>query len=220
VMATGHGAVSPCDGGVLINTSRMKGVRVDPEAQTARVEPGALWTDVIPEAQVFGLAELVVSSSVVAVVGYTIGGGFGWLGRKYGFHADSMREADVVSADGELLEVSTYEHPDLFWGLKGGGNFGIVTSMEFALYPLTTVYGWNLFCASSGGAQGSLRPDQPLPLRPQHPALFGAKVRSWKKITLLPLRQELPSWVAFTEVPRRRFCDLCLDGALGSSIIF
>src|SRR5918993_2615114 len=146
VMATGHGFVSPCDEGVLINTSRMKGVRVDPETQTARVEPGALWTDVIPEAQVFGLAGLVGSSSIVGVVGYTMGGGLGWLGRKYGFHADSMREADVVSADGELLKVSAYEHPDLFWGLKGGGgNFGIVTSLEFALYPLTAVFGGNLF---------------------------------------------------------------------------
>jgi FAD/FMN-containing dehydrogenase len=90
----------------------------------------------------------VGSSSIVGVVGYTMGGGFGWLGRKYSFHADSMREADVVSADGELLKVSAYEHPDLFWGLKGGGgNFGIVTSMEFALYPLTNVYGGNLFYA-------------------------------------------------------------------------
>src|SRR5919199_5418643 len=155
VMATGHGVASPCDGGILINTSRMKGVRVDPEAQIARVEPGALWSDVIPEAQVFGLAGLVGSSSGVGVVGYTMGGGFGWLGRKYGFNADSVREADVVSADGELLRVSAYEHSDLFWGLKGGGgNFGIVTSMEFALYPLTTVYGGNLFYPPEGTAKG------------------------------------------------------------------
>ena len=146
VLATGHAVAAPCDGGVLINTSRMRGVRVDPEAQTARVEAGALWRDVIPEAQVFGLAGLLGSSSGVGVVGYTMGGGFGWLGRKYGFNADSVREADVVTADGELLRVSAYEHPDLFWGLKGGGgNFGVVTSLEFALYPLTTVYGGNLF---------------------------------------------------------------------------
>ena len=104
VMATGHGVASPCDGGVLINTSRMKGVRVDPEAQTARVEPGALWTDVIPEAQVFGLSGLAGSSSVVGVVGYTMGGGFGWLGRKYGFHAD-IREHLAYVAE----EMSPYE---------------------------------------------------------------------------------------------------------------
>src|ERR671916_176263 len=146
VMATGHGVASPCDGGVLINTSQMRGVRIDPAAPTARIEPGALWADVIPEAQVFGLAGLVGSSSEVGVVGYTMGGGFGWLGRKYGFNADGVREADVVTADGELLRVSAYEYPDLFWGLKGGGgNFGVVTSLEFDLYPLTSVYGGNLF---------------------------------------------------------------------------
>ena len=146
VMATGHGVGTPCDGGVLVNTSRMKSVRVDPVAQTARVEPGALWADVIPEAQAHGLAGLLGSSSHVGVVGYTMGGGFGWLGRKYGFNATGVREADVVTADGELLRVSAEEHPDLFWGLKGGGgNFGIVTSLEFELYPLTTVYGGNVF---------------------------------------------------------------------------
>ena len=78
VLATGHGVASACDGGVLINTSRMRGVRVDPEAQTARVEAGALWRDVIPEAQIFGLAGLSGSSSGVGVVGYTLGGGSGW----------------------------------------------------------------------------------------------------------------------------------------------
>jgi hypothetical protein len=146
VLATGHGVASPCDGGVLVNTSRMRGVRVDPEAKTARVEPGALWRDVVPEAQALGLAGLLGSSSGVGVVGYTLGGGFGWLGRKYGFNSDGIREADVVTADGGLLRVSAYEHPDLFWGLKGsGGNFGIVTTLEFDLYPLTTVYGGNLF---------------------------------------------------------------------------
>lgn len=146
VMATGHGVGVPCDGGVLINTSRMTGVRVDPVARTARVEAGALWRDVMPEAQAHGLAGLVGSASHVGVVGYTMGGGFGWLGRKYGLNAASVREADVVTAEGELLRVSAEEYPDLFWGLKGGGgNFGIVTSLEFDLYPLTTVYGGNVF---------------------------------------------------------------------------
>jgi hypothetical protein len=146
VMATGHGVASPCDGGVLINTSRMKGVHVDPVTQTARVEAGVKWADVVPEAAAHGLAGLQGSSSDVAVVGYTMGGGFGWLGRKYGFAADSVKEADVVTADGELVKASAHENADLFWGLKGGGgNFGIVTSLEFALYPLTAVFGGNLF---------------------------------------------------------------------------
>lgn len=146
VMATGHGAASLPHGGVLVNTSRMKGVRVDPEARTARVQPGVKWSDLIPKAQKFGLAGLLGSTSDVGVVGYTMGGGFAWLGRKYGFNADSVREAEVVTADGELLRVSAEEHPDLLWGLKGGaGNFGIVTSLEISLYPLTEVYGGNLF---------------------------------------------------------------------------
>src|SRR5919202_2311095 len=135
VLATGHGVASPCDGGVLVNTSRMRGVSVDPESQTARVQPGALWSDVIPEAQKHALMGLCGSSSGVGVVGYTLGGGYGWLGRKYGFAAERMCEADVVTADGELVKADAQENPDLFWGLKGGGgNFGIVTSLEFFLY--------------------------------------------------------------------------------------
>src|ERR671913_795178 len=146
VMATGHGVGKPADGGVLVNTSRMRGVRVDPVAQTARVEAGALWTDVVPEAQAHGLAGLVGSSSHVGVVGYTMGGGFGWLGRKYGLNAAGVTVADVVTADGDLLRLSADENEDLFWGLKGGGgNFGIVTSLEFRLYPLATVYGGAVF---------------------------------------------------------------------------
>jgi FAD/FMN-containing dehydrogenase len=145
VMATGHGVGVPCDGGVLINTSRMRGVRVDPVARTARVEAGALWTDLVHEAQPHGLAGLMGSTSHVGIVGYTMGGGFGWLGRKYGFNAASMLQADVVTADGELVRVSADENEDLFWGLGGGsGNFGIVTSLEFDLYPVGTLYGGDL----------------------------------------------------------------------------
>ena len=146
VLATGHGVAAPCDGGVLINTSRIRGVSVDAESQSATVEPGALWSDVTPEAQAHGLVGLAGSSSGVGVVGYTLGGGYGWLGRKYGFAAESMREADVVTADGELVKASAEENTDLFWGLKGsGGNFGVVISLEFALYPLRTVYGGGIY---------------------------------------------------------------------------
>src|ERR671913_1838048 len=148
VMATGHGVAAPADGGALINTSRMNGVHVDPETSAARVEAGAKWADLVPEAATHGLAGLQGSTSGVGIVGYTMGGGFGWLGRKYGFAADSVKEADVVTAEGELVKASAHENADLFWGLKGGGgNFGIVTSLEFALYPITHVYGGNLFYA-------------------------------------------------------------------------
>ena len=154
VMATGHGVAAPADGGVLINTSRMKGVHVDPETRTARVEAGVKWADLAPEAAAHGLAGLQGSSSDVGIVGYTMGGGFGWLGRKHGFAADSVKEADVVTADGELIKVSAHENADLFWGLKGGGgNFGIVASLEFVLYPITHVYGGDLFYPAQRAAE-------------------------------------------------------------------
>jgi FAD/FMN-containing dehydrogenase len=146
VMATGHGVGTPADGGLLINTSRMRGVRVDPVLRTARVEAGALWKDVIPEAHAHGLATLAGSAPHVGVVGYTMGGGFGWLGRKYGLNSASVTAAEVVTADGELVRASSDENEDLFWGLKGGGgNFGIVASLEFRLYPFATVYGGSVF---------------------------------------------------------------------------
>src|SRR3712207_2153106 len=121
VLATGHGVASPCDGGVLVNTSNLRGIQVDSVARTARVEPGTLWSDVSIEAQAHGLAGLMGSSGGGAG-GYTMGGGFGWLGRKYGCNADSVREADVLSAEDDLLKASTHQKADLFWGLRGVGT--------------------------------------------------------------------------------------------------
>lgn len=142
VMATGHGVGKPCDGGLLINTSRMRGVKVDPYLRTVRVEAGALWKDVIGAAHEHGLATLAGSAPHVGVVGYTMGGGFGYLGRKYGLNANSATAAEVVTADSKLVRASSQENEELFWCLKGGGgNFGIVTSLEFRLYPITSVYG-------------------------------------------------------------------------------
>ncbi len=146
VMATGHGTSVACDGGVLVNTSRMRRVHVDPRSRTARVEAGVKWADVVPEAAAHGLAGLPGSSTQVGVVGYTMGGGFGWLGRKYGFAADSVTSAEVVTADGRLVRASAEENADLLWGLRGGGgNFGIVTALEFRLHPVEQVYGGNLY---------------------------------------------------------------------------
>ena len=146
VLATGHGTGTPCDGGLLINTSRMRGVRVDPAARVARVEAGAVWEDVVEAAAAHGLAGLPGSSTTVGVVGYTLGGGFGWLGRRYGLAAHSITRAEVVTADGEFVTASPDEHPDLFWGLQGGtGNLGIVTAWSSALHPVRQVYGGNLY---------------------------------------------------------------------------
>jgi FAD/FMN-containing dehydrogenase len=142
VQATGHGSPVACVGGILINTTRMQGVTIDSDKQSARVEAGAKWSAVIPLAQEHGLAPLSGSSTDVGVVGYTLGGGTGWLARQYGRAADRIIAADLVTADGNLVQVSRDSHPDLFWAIHGGSsNFGIVTSLEFGLVPVERVYG-------------------------------------------------------------------------------
>ncbi|MHB1319690.1 MAG: FAD-binding oxidoreductase [Anaerolineae bacterium] len=145
VQATGHGVVTPADDAVLIVTSEMTGVEVDPEAHSAWVEAGTKWGQVLAAAQVHGLAPLLGSSPDVGVVGYTLGGGLGWLARKYGLSADSVRAIELVTADGRRIRASADEHPDLFWGLRGGGgSLGVVTRMQITLYPVAMVYGGNL----------------------------------------------------------------------------
>jgi FAD/FMN-containing dehydrogenase len=145
VMATGHGTVTPADDCLLINTSQMTGVSIDQQAQTARIEAGAKWGHVLPLAQDAGLAPLLGSSPDVGAVGYTLGGGFGWLGRKYGLSADSVIDFEVVTVDGQVLHASSTENSDLYWGLRGGGgSLAIVAAMTVKLYPVTSVYGGNL----------------------------------------------------------------------------
>ncbi|MEJ3742857.1 FAD-binding oxidoreductase [Actinomycetes bacterium KLBMP 9797] len=141
VQATGHGTYVPADGGLLVKTSGLASVLVDPDRRIARVGPGARWGAVLAAAAPFGLAPLSGSSPSVGVVGYTLGGGLGWLARRYGFAADSVVRADVVTADGRQVTASADRDPDLFWALRGGGgNFGVVTGMEFRLHPVSTVY--------------------------------------------------------------------------------
>jgi FAD/FMN-containing dehydrogenase len=145
VQSTGHGVVRPADGSLLIITSQMTDVRIDAEAQTAWIEAGAVWGMVLEKAQTVGLAPLLGSSPGVGVVGYTLGGGMGWLARKYGLAADSVLFFEVVTPDGSRVRASQTENSDLFWGLRGGGgNFGVITGMEIRLYPVSTVYGGTL----------------------------------------------------------------------------
>ncbi len=126
-----------CDGGLMIDLSPMKSVRVDVAAERAWVEPGATLADVDKETQAFGLAVPTGINSTTGIAGLTLGGGFGWLTRKYGLTCDSLLSADVVTANGELVRASATENPDLFWALRGGGgNFGIVTAFEFQLYKV------------------------------------------------------------------------------------
>ena len=129
---------STCDDGIVIDLSPMKGIEVDADARTAAAERRAVtWSEFDAETQAHGLAVTGGLVSTTGIAGFTLGGGIGWLMRKYGLACDNLRSAEVVTADGQVLTASATENPDLFWGLRGGGgNFGVVTSFEFDLHPV------------------------------------------------------------------------------------
>ncbi len=134
------------DRGVVIDLSRMRGVRVDPGKRTARAEGGATWGDLNAAAHAFGLATTGGIISTTGVGGLTLGGGIGYLARGFGLSCDNLISADVVTADGKLRVASAKENEDLYWAIRGGsGNFGVVTSFEFKLHPLTYIYGGPMF---------------------------------------------------------------------------
>jgi FAD/FMN-containing dehydrogenase len=139
VRGAGHNIAgsSLADGGLLIDLSQMAAVEINAEAKTARVEPGATLGDVDAATQTFGLATPTGINSTTGIAGLTLGGGFGWLSRSYGLTIDNLLSADVVMAGGELVTTSESNHPDLFWGIRGGGgNFGIVTLFEYRLHEV------------------------------------------------------------------------------------
>ena len=142
VQATGHGAVAPADDALLLRTSAMNTVTVDPQRRVARAGGGAAWADVIAAAAPHGLAPLSGTSAGVGVTGYTLGGGAGLLSRTFGYAADSLVSAEVVTAAGEHVTAAADANADLFWALKGGGgSFGVVTELEFRLHPVESLYG-------------------------------------------------------------------------------
>src|SRR5256884_2849543 len=135
-----------CDGGLVIDLVRMRGVRVNPEKRTARAEGGATWGDFNAATYPFGLATTGGIISTTGVAGLTLGGGIGYLARGFGLSLDNLESADVVTADGKFLVASGKENQDLFWAIRGGGgNFGVVTSFEFRLHPVKEIYGGPLF---------------------------------------------------------------------------
>ena len=130
------------NGGVMIDLAEMKGIDVDPAAQTVRAEGGVLWSELNDAAAEHGLAVTGGAISTTGIAGYTLGGGLGWLMAKHGLAADNLLGVELVTADGEVLDVSAESHPDLFWALRGGGgNFGVATAFTYRVHPLQMVVG-------------------------------------------------------------------------------
>ena len=145
---TGHnaGPLGSLSNTILLKTTWMTGVEIDPESRRARVGAGEMWGAVIAAAAEHGLAALHGSSPTVGVVGYTLGGGLGWLARKHGLNANSVSAVELVTADGALVRADRDSEPDLFWAVRGGGgSFGVVTAIEFDLFPLRELYAGTLF---------------------------------------------------------------------------
>ncbi|WP_432844669.1 FAD-binding oxidoreductase [Amycolatopsis sp. CA-161197] len=203
IKATAHQVVVPAHGAVLITTSRMTGVTVDPRRRTARVEAGARWQQVLDAAAEHGLAPLAGSAPGVGVVGYTLGGGLSpVIGRTRGYAADHVRLIEVVTADGTHRTVTAETERDLFWALRGGkGNFGVVTALEFDLFPVTRFYGGGLYYAGEDLAVVLHAWRQWVPLLPE-------EATTSVMVQRLPLAPELPEVLRGAFVVHLRYAHL------------
>lgn len=147
-----------CDDGLVIDLSQMKGIHVDPVNKTARADGGVTWGEFDHETQVFGLATTGGIVPSTGIAGLTLGGGIGYLMRRFGLACDNLLSVDIVTADGQLRRASTTENPDLFWGLRGGGgNFGVVTSLEYQLHSVGPIVLGGLLFHSLPNAKASLQ---------------------------------------------------------------
>src|SRR4051794_19854767 len=146
--ATGHnaGPLGPLDDTLILNTSALTGVSIDAGARRVGVGAATRWEDVVPQLSELGLAALHGSSPDVGIVGYSLGGGIGWLARKHGMQTNAVTAIELVTADGELVRTDAVHEPELFWALRGGGgNFGVVTAIEFAVVPVRELYAGAMF---------------------------------------------------------------------------
>ena len=214
VRSGGHNiaGASLCEGGLVIDLSRMNRVTVNPVSRTARAEGGALLADLDAATQVYGLATTTGVNSDTGLIGLTLGGGIGRLGRKHGLSCDNMLSAEIVIANGQVLNASEHENADLFWGLRGGGgNFGIVTAITYQLHPLgptvlagSLVYEWKrvrdavrLYAECSADAPDALCTDAALITMPDGShgfaisAFYAGPIEEGERV-LLPLRQAIP----------------------------
>ncbi len=186
--ATGHnaGAYATLENTVLVKTTAMVGVEVDVEARRARALAGTRWTDVSAALEGTGLVALHGSSPDVGVVGYSLGGGIGWLARKHGLQTNSVTAIELVTAKGELVRADAQNHADLFWALRGGGgNFGVVTAIEFSLYPVDEVYAGRLIFPWERSAEVQNTWNDLLPTFPD-------EITSIGRILQLPPLPEIP----------------------------
>ncbi|MGY8525394.1 FAD-binding oxidoreductase [Paracidovorax citrulli] len=179
-----------CDGGLVIDLSMQRGVRVDPDARMAWVDPGATLADFDHEAQAFGLATPLGINSTTGVAGLTLGGGFGWLTRRHGMTVDNLLGAQMVTADGKLHRLDARHEKDLFWAIRGGGgNFGIVTMFEFGLHPVgPEIYGGLVVYPAD-------QADQVLPAYRQFIANASDDLAVWAVLRLAPPLPFLPASV-------------------------
>jgi FAD/FMN-containing dehydrogenase len=182
VRGGGHSGpgLGTCDGGLVVDLSRMNGIYVDATQQTVRVEGGCTWGDVDHATHAFGLATPSGFISTTGVGGLTLGGGIGYLARRYGLTLDNLLGVDLVLADGSTISASAKEHADLFWAVRGGGgNFGVVTSFLFQLHPVSTVYGGPMFW----------------------PLASAPKIMKYWRDFILQAPEDINGWFAFVTVP-------------------